>query len=497
MLIIVSAITIFLSCKKTNSASFSPPSENLVTGSVAGRVTDLNNAPIGNASVTAGTVATTTDIDGQFTIKNAQLDKDAGFVKITMVGYFNGSRTFLTSTNAVNNVKIQLIPKTVSGNFATSSGGSVNVSGGGAVNFVAGSVVNAVTNAAYAGNVSVSTFYLNPADANFSQYMPGDLRGVNTSNQESILKVFGMASIEMDDANGEKLQLAAGKTATITLPIPSTMQANAPATIPLWYFDETKGLWKQEGIATKQNNTYVGTVAHFSFWTAGQLAQSIILDATFKDSSGVPLSNNLVTITSPKYGTTNGYTDSSGTVSGLVPSNDSLVMKVFNQNGEIYSQSIGPFATDTNLGIITIEIPAVSDSQYIKVTLSGVDYLWTPADSITGARVDTSGFYMEIDGGMQESGFFNPQKSISLWFLSDDTAPGNYLVNTLNITLNYTNYASYGGSTTDTLYTNVTQYEGVGGYISGTTSGQLIQQGGPTNIPNIPFTMSYRVKRIQ
>ncbi len=498
LLLLGISIVILFACRKANSLKGGQTSANMVTGSVAGRVTDLNNVPISNAPVTAGTVATTTDANGQFTIKNAQLDKDAGFVKVTMAGYFNGSRTFLTSTNAANNVKIQLIPKIVSGSFTTGLGGNVNVSGGGTVNFLANSVVNATTNVAYAGSVSVSTFYLNPADPNFNEFMPGDLRGINTSNQQSILKVFGMASIEMDDASGEKLQLATGKTATISLPIPSAMQANAPATLPLWYFDETKGLWKQEGSATKQGINYVGTVAHFSFWASGQLEQSIKLDAMFKDSSGMPFSNNLVTITSLKYGATNGYTDSSGTVSGLVPSNDSLVMKVFNQNEEIYSQAVGPFVADTNLGIITIEITAVSDSQYIKVTLSGVDYLWAPADSITGARIDTSGSnFMVITGGMQESGFFSPQKSISLWFLSNDTAPGNYPVNTLSITLDYTVYASYGGNTTDTLNTNVTEYGLVGGYVSGTTSGQLIQQGTSANIPNIPFTISYRVKRIQ
>ena len=85
--------------------------------------------------------------------------------------------------------------------------------------------------------------------------------------------------------------------------------------------------------------TYVGAVAHFSFWASGQLTQSITLHATFKDSSGASLSNNLVTITSAKNGVTNGYTDSSGTISGLVPAGDTLVLKVFNQNGEIYSKA--------------------------------------------------------------------------------------------------------------------------------------------------------------
>ncbi|TMI80101.1 MAG: hypothetical protein E6H10_14335, partial [Bacteroidetes bacterium] len=146
--------------------------------------------------------------------------------------------------------------------------------------------MNDLTGAAYTGDVSVSTFYLNPADVDFNNYMPGNLVGLNSGNQQKILQSFGMTSIEMNNAAGEKLQLASGKTAIITLPIPSAMQATAPATIPLWYVDETKGIWKQEGTANKQGSNYTGTVAHFSFWTAGQLLQDIRLDATFiADSS--------------------------------------------------------------------------------------------------------------------------------------------------------------------------------------------------------------------
>ena len=281
----------------------------------------------------AGTSSTTTDIDGLFKLNNVQLNKDAGYVRVTRTGYFEGSRTFLVNSNTVNNVKIELIPKSVSGNFPAGSGGTINVSGGGAINFAANATVNASTGSTFTDNVSVSTFYLNPSDANFNNYMPGNLSGTNASNQQKILQSFGMVSVEMDDAGGNKLQIATGKTATITIPIPSARQAGAPATIPLWYFNDTTGIWKQEGSATKQGNNYVGTVAHFSFWTAGQLAQSVKLNAKFlfdTASAIIAVANKLVTITSANYGTTSGYTDSAGTVSGLIPANETLVMKVLN-----------------------------------------------------------------------------------------------------------------------------------------------------------------------
>ena len=356
LLIIVTLIGIVWGCKKTEKLSTPPPPAITVTASVAGNVSDLNNAPVSGALVAAGASTTTTDANGQFTLRDIQLYKDAGFVKVTKEGYFSGSRTFLANGNTTNNIKIQLLPKTVSGIIASSSGGNVDVTGGAKINFTAGSFVNAASNTAYSGDVAVAGYYLNPADANFREYMPGDLRGVSTTDNEGILKSFGMLSVEMNDAGGQELQLAEGKTATITIPIPSAMQAAAPVTTSLWYFDETKGIWKEEGTGTKQSTNYVGTVSHFSIWNAGEQGADVQLDATFKnDSTGLALTNKLVAITSVNFGTTKGYTDNNGKISGLVPANEALVLKVFDDCGDsIFAKNIGPFTTNTGLGNINV-----------------------------------------------------------------------------------------------------------------------------------------------
>jgi hypothetical protein len=338
-----------------------------ITNSVAGRITDLYNAPISNAVVTAGAITTTTDIDGQFLIRDADLNKDAGFIKVSKAGYFPGSRTFFVSGNTVN-LKIKLIPKIVSGVFAASTGGTINARGGGSVDIGADAIVDATTGVAFAGNVSVSAFFLNSGEEGFNDYMPGDLRGITSGNQEKMLKSYGMMSIEMTDPSGNRLQLAYGKNATITMPIPFFMQTNAPATIPLWYFDETRGFWHEEGIAVRQGANYVGTVKHFSFWNCDVPTESVKLEATFIYGKGSPLANMLVTVTSLTYGTRNGYTDDKGTVMGLVPANEDLELKAFNECGEIiYSKNIGPFNTDTSLGNISVG----SIERFDRFTISG------------------------------------------------------------------------------------------------------------------------------
>ncbi len=82
--------------------------------------------------------------------------------------------------------------------------------------------------------------------------MPGELRGIDENNKQVGLQSFGMMAVEMTGASGERLQLAPAKPATMRFPIAAAQQASAPATIAFWSFNDTTGLWKQEGMATKQ-----------------------------------------------------------------------------------------------------------------------------------------------------------------------------------------------------------------------------------------------------
>ncbi len=484
LMIILATIFIFNECKKTNAMSTGPV--NTVTGSVAGLVVDQNNDPAANVAVTAGKSSTSTGSDGKFDLQHAELNSDAGFVIVNKDGYFNGSRTFLVNTTTTNNVKIMLIPKTVSGIFPSSSGGKVNIAGGGSVNFSSGAVVNATSNSSYSGDVSVSTFYLNPTDSNFKNYMPGNKLGIGQNNMKGIIRFFGMATIELNDGNGQKLQLASGKSATITLPIPAALQATAPASIPLWYFDETSGIWKQQGSATKNGTDYVGTVAHFSFWAAGDLLQDITLTATFKDSSGNALANKLVTINSATYGATNGYTDSAGMVSGFVPANDNLAIFLYSDCGvQINYQDFNTSTVDINLGIIIVSNNgscAVNDSSYINLTFNGSSYSWTSA---VASSIDSGSQFITDITALNNN-------YINLGFYSQDV-PGTYILN-MSMQINNISYAIY----SDSSYATVSDYGAVGGYISGTASGWVRNYtGGAFSGAALPISCTYRVTRTQ
>jgi hypothetical protein len=285
-------------------------------------------------------------------------------------GFFEGSRTIVVNANAVNNISIELIKRQVSGTVSGSSGGNITVQGGGGIVFTGNSFVNTAGNSAYTGTVSVSTFFLNPTASNFNEIMPGALRGITTGNEETGLQSFGMMAVDLTGANGEKLQLAAGKTATLTFPIPSELLSTAPNTIPLWSFNDTTGLWKEEGTATKQGNNYVGTVSHFSFWNCDYPYGVVNFKAIVKDQNGNIFANARVVIgmSNDKYTTYGcGTTDSTGWVGGLIPKGKALELKIYNKcNAVVLTKSIGPFSADADLGTLTVNNPTPG-----SVTISG------------------------------------------------------------------------------------------------------------------------------
>ncbi|MDB5222644.1 MAG: carboxypeptidase regulatory-like protein [Chitinophagaceae bacterium] len=338
------------------------------TASVQGYVTNEIGQPVNGAVVTSGSAFTTTDVKGYFRFSDIQLSKNNGYVKVTMPGYFTGSRSFITNTGRVNHIRIQLIPKTNAGTIDAAAGGSVTLSSGISISLPAGSVVNTSTNAAYTGTVKVAVAWIDPTSRSLTDQMPGDLRGITTIGSETGLQTFGMVAAELTGSSGELLQIAPGKKATVNFIIPASIISLAPATIALWHFDETAGRWKEDGTATKTGNTYIAEVSHFSFWNCDAKFPLVTFYAKIVNGNNSPLINAQVRIkrvVNNSFGY--GITDSSGYVSGSIPANEDLVLEVLDQCGTvIYSQNTGPFSANANLGTITVTTSTTS-----LITVSG------------------------------------------------------------------------------------------------------------------------------
>ncbi|HVL02024.1 MAG TPA: carboxypeptidase-like regulatory domain-containing protein, partial [Dongiaceae bacterium] len=97
--------------------------------------------------------------------------------------------------------------------------------------------------------------------------MPGSYQARRPVTGEiAQIQSFGAVDYEFRDQNGDRLQLAEGKTATISIPLASSVDpTSAPDTVPLFYFDTQSGFWLEEGSATLTDtgtgHVYRGTVS--------------------------------------------------------------------------------------------------------------------------------------------------------------------------------------------------------------------------------------------
>lgn len=362
-----------------------------------GQVVDLNNQPVQSATVKIGSLSVQTDGNGVFVINGASVYEKFAYITVTKTGYFEGSRA-MVPTSGKNNVKIMLIPNAPVATVASGQSSEVTTESG--TKLIFDGSFEDENGAAYSGNVSVSIYHLTTSNPDLGQLMPGMLYAERENGDEAALETFGMINVELRGSGGQKLQPAQGHAATIEVAIDASQMATAPASIPLWHFDAAKGWWKEDGIATRQGDKYVGEASHFSWWNCDAPFPTVQLNLTVTDSNGNPLSNVLVTLGfGIGYTSTTGFTDQNGHVSGLIPSNQTLDLNVYDSCGNIaYGTSIGPFTADTTLAIAT-------SASALSTTVQGMLL------SCDGNPVQNGYVFMQAGGTLQftsvENGIFS------------------------------------------------------------------------------------------
>jgi hypothetical protein len=366
-LVFLFALLTLSSCEKDDGNNGSPQQEiipdtfseyfgNEISRNFLGNVIDTNKNPIEGVTISIGNETATTDSNGVFMINDANVNERFGYVKAEKAGYIHGSRSVVPS-NGTNKVTIMLLEATVVGSVNSGSAETINIANGSSVSFDGNFIKE--DGSTYSGSVDVIMHHLDPADDDMPMQMPGMLYAENEEGAERMLQTLGMLAVELRGSGGEDLNLAIGSTSEIKMPVDASLMSIAPATIPLWYFDEVNGYWKEEGLATLQGNMYVGNVSHFSFWNCDIPAEAITLCVTTTDENNAVLNNLYVTITSATYGARSGYANNLGEVCGLVPSGETLEIDIYSYsfcgNEPLYSGIIGPFNSDSSIAVIIAE----------------------------------------------------------------------------------------------------------------------------------------------
>lgn len=342
--------TLFFSCSKSEDASATEVDPNVeykfdlgknVNRAFKGLIVDQNNAPLSGVTVKMSGKTATTNASGEFTLSNVPVKERFAYLTAVKNGYFDGSRTLMTH-ESLNTLKIMMVQPQIttiqSGITSTVTIGNTSVKFDGSFSTENGQV--------YSGAVKVLTADMPANDPNVFDKMPGSLFAIDAQGQYKGLETFGMVNVELKGSNNEKLQLSSGHTAEITMNITSQAQlAKAPARMPMWWFDDANGLWKEEGFSTKVGDKYVGNVSHFTKWNndwAYPVASLTVIATNYDESVAQGIRCEIFrpsVIAPPDHWNipliTLGVTGANGTLTVGVPYNELFVFRAYDVDGTL------------------------------------------------------------------------------------------------------------------------------------------------------------------
>lgn len=273
--------------------------------SISGRITSVDGTTLSTVSVnvmSAGISAATSSsgMNGEFVLE--LLANNDVVIHLSAAGYAD-QVVPARSPNANGNVflDISMIPRGATQTFSASADAMLNGSDGSSVSVIAGSFVDA-NGLAVTGNIDLT---ITPVDVSRPASLaafPGEFSGV-LEGELTDTPIVSLGTVEFEfSQNGQPLQLAAGQTADVTIPIyMDSYQDGSPVAagdlIPLWSLDEASGLWQQEGVGTVITSidspsglAMQASVSHFSWWNCDvsmNAAQAIV--TVFGPDSGTAL----------------------------------------------------------------------------------------------------------------------------------------------------------------------------------------------------------------
>ena len=333
--------------------------EVLVESSIKGRIVDENDQPLQDVLVNIKGENQFTDENGFFLYSDKEFNRNGTYITAEKNGYFLGAKVVNPSLSSTSFTQITLLTMDLTGTFNSTSGGTITTADGAEVVFTSDAIVDNNGNS-YTGPVDVFVKWINPESQTIASEMPGDLRAIDSDEENVQLATYGMLAVELRGSTGAELNLADGKTAELTFPLPANLAGIAPSSIPLWSFNEDTGYWEEEGRAELQDGKYVGDVSHFSFWNCDAPFPLVIVSGNVQNNSGSDMVYLWIEVTVEGIGTRYGYLDSEGNFSGKMPKNEVLNFVVKDNCGdEIYNGEFGPFTEDTDVGTIVVDAGVV------------------------------------------------------------------------------------------------------------------------------------------
>ncbi len=356
----IGAATLLLllgACGQGGDGAEPPPAPQ--QGRVEGRVVALDGGePIAGARVLMQQREQSSDAQGAFGF-DAVPSTERQLITVQAPGYLDGFAATPVRAGQVSKLRLRLLPAgteqvvhSLKPNVVTVAGSPVRLE------LAAGSLVDEQTGAAVTGEVRVTLTPIDPAGD--PDAMPGRYTALNGDRIEPI-ESYGAVKFDLRSMDGRRLDLKPGAIANIRIPL-ATRSPNPPPTLPLYYFDEARQRWIEDGVATLAGDAaqrwYEGQVSHFTFWNADKAMEVVIFDDCAIDQHGRPWADLLVEASGIDYsGTEQARTDADGRFRVAMKENSRVA--VYGRFDDGYSQLV-PVST-TQVDIVNSQCSLIID----------------------------------------------------------------------------------------------------------------------------------------
>lgn len=394
-----------------------PPTENTIQKRVAALISTSTGNSIAHANIKIAGQSFTTDVAGKanFTV-NIPQNEEYVVVQIEKAGFVSQSVRF--KAKELENINARLIavknvievPAIEKAQVIESS--ELNAS----ITLPANAFVRPNGEVA-TGKVTVefSPWNIQGDDLNA---MPANGVAQNAQNEIVNLISAGMISATFKNEQGETLQLAQGKTAELRMDLPvgsiDNQEMLIGTEIPMWYFDESKGLWVEEGVGyvvdSRQSATGLAvqaTVEHFSTWNWDfqyEGAATVFVEC-FADNVAAPcyVTAN-ATLTDNSKITRTGYVPAEGIQIVNMPSAGRIDWLASHPNNDTLSEVSSVIPDRVRIDLVPAKtnnlVRCLKDNQAIDcvVTLNGRDYSIGKEGSIVRTSLDATQLQWQARG---------------------------------------------------------------------------------------------------
>jgi len=320
LLFIVTLVVLFIACGSSRPRGLE----------LAGRVVNDAGAPVGGVRVeTGGAAPVTTNVAGEFRLTRLPATPRR-VVNFSAPGYVSNTQT-LPPAGIVGNA-IVIWPRAAAVTIDAGAGGSVPLGNGGSVTIPANALVDGAGQPV-SGPVSVSATYFDVSDAAQLNAVPGDFSARMRDGSQQLLESFGVFEVSIADAQARPVNLAAGQSASVAVPIPARFAGRAGEISGRYSFDRAGGRWVEEGRFERQGEVFVAPITQVNTaWNVDDTLNTtcITIRVINPFQNDMPEANCFVDVTGINYGySAAGYTNAAGEICFLVKKNEAVRIHAF------------------------------------------------------------------------------------------------------------------------------------------------------------------------